>query len=264
MSDQDDSKLNRAGAVLIRVGAAAAGPVLTATIGPEGAAAVTEAIAQAGEQVVGWLDERRGGRIKRTLEDASEQIAVRRAKGDTVRADWSDPENGDAAALFEAVVAAAADSAEDRKCAVLANIYASLAFDSEMTIDDALLCIRRVRDASWRQLVCLAYLAAEDRQEERELAAIRGDEGEAIARSLPAAEMVELAEALGLVGVSQPNGPAAQPSATLGGGGFYTSSLRKWVPTALGHAIMRLGRVSAVVTAEDLDGVARALAADGT
>lgn len=249
---------------MVRVGAPAAAPLLAATIGPEGAAAVSEAIAQVGEQAVGWLDERRGGRIKRTLEDASEQIADRRDHGDVVRGDWSDPQNGDAAALFEAVVAAAADSAEDRKCAVIANIYASLAFDAEPTIDDALLFIRRVREASWRQLVCLAYIGDEGRREERELAAVRGNEGQAVARSLLAAEMVELAEALGLVGVSQENGPAVQPSATLGGGGFYTSSLAKWVPTALGHAVIGLGQLSAAVTDRDLDEVALGLATDGT
>jgi hypothetical protein len=250
----------RTGAVIARVGAAGVGGLLTATLGVEGAAATSEALAQAGELAVGWLDERRGGRVERTLAAVSDQVVKRRAGGESVRLDFADPENGDAAALFEAVVAAAADSAEDRKCAVVANIYASLAFDNNSSIDDALLYIRRVRDTSWRQLVALQYLADESRTEERELAAVKGEEGDAKASAPVAAEMEELAEALGLVGVGQEGGSVVAPTGTMGGGGFYTSSLARWRPTAVGEEIARRGCLSQVIGDSEINEVAGRLA----
>ncbi len=194
------------------------------------------------------------------MSSVSDQVAERRAAGERIRPDFADPENGDAAALFEAVIAAAADSAEDRKCAVLANVYASLAFDPTPSIDDALLYVRRVRDASWRQLVSLQYLADDSRSEERELAAVEGEEGNAKASAPIAAEMEGLAETLGLVGVGQDGGGVSSPAGTIGGGGFYTSSLARWKPTAIGREIARLGRLSEVVATSEIDEVAGLLA----
>lgn len=260
MESMEDSAGARAGAIVVRMGAASAGALLASTLGPEGAAATSEALAQAGELAVGWLDDRRGGRVERTLRAVSDQVAERRAGGENVRPDFADPENGDAAALFEAVVVAAADSAEDRKCALLANLYASLAFDTAASIDDALLYVRRVRDASWRQLVALQYLTDDSRSEERERAAAKGDEGDAKASAPMAAEMEELAETLGLVGVGHEGGIVSPPTGTMGGGGFYTSSLARWKPTPIGREIGRLGGLSGVVAASEIDEVARCLA----
>lgn len=256
----DKSITVRAGTVIARVGAASAGALLTSTLGPEAGAATVEVLAQAGESAVGWLDGRRSGRVERTLKAVSDLVAERRAAGENVRADFADPENGDAAALFEAVVAAAADSAEDRKCTVLAYLYASLAFDTTSSIDDALLYVRRIRDASWRQLVALQYLADDSRAGERELAAVKGGEGDAKAAAPMAAEMEELAETLGLVGAGQPDGSVAAPTGTLGGGGFNTSSLSRWKPTALGRRIAALGHLAEVVADSEIDDVAGRLA----
>jgi hypothetical protein len=256
----EESAKSKAGAIGSRVGAAAVGAVLTSTLGPEGAAATSEALAQAGEMAVGWLQGRAAGRVRKTLEETSEQVASRRAAGESVRPDFADAKNESAAALFESVVVAAADDADDRKCKVLANVYASLAFDPAPTLDDALLYVRRIREASWRQLVALSYLADPDRAEERELAASAGNEGGVRARASMAAEMIELAEALGLVGVAQEGGSTAAPAATLGGGGFITASLAKWTPTELGDAIVRLGRLRESVGKAELDSVAHSLA----
>jgi hypothetical protein len=158
-----ESMKRNAGKVGVRVGAAGVGAYLTATLGPEGGAAAAETLAQAGEAVVGWLAERSQGRVARTLLAVSEEAAGRRSRGESLREDLANPQSGDAAALFEAVVEAAAQSAEDRKCEVIANAYASIAFDPLMSIDDALLYVRRIQDSSWRQLVALQYLLADDR-----------------------------------------------------------------------------------------------------
>jgi hypothetical protein len=256
----DKSLTVKGGTVIARAGAAGVGALLASTLGPEGAAATAEVLAQAGESALEWIDDRRGGRVARTLTAVSAQVAERRAAGEIVREDFADPENGDAAALFEAVVVAAADSAEDRKCAVVANLYASLAFDTTSSIDDALLYVRRIRDASWRQLVALQYLKADSRSDERESAAVRGDEGEAKASATLAAEMEELAETLGLIGVGQSDGSVTAPTGTMGGGGFYTSSLARWKPTAIGRQIASLGRLAKVVADSEVDDVARRLA----
>jgi hypothetical protein len=250
----------RAGSVIARAGAASAGALLTSTLGPEGAAATAEVLAQTGESAVGWLDDRRSGRVERTLTAVSDQVAERRAAGEIVREDFADPDNGDAAALFEAFIDAAVDSAEDRKCVVLANLYASLAFDGSASIDDALLYVKRVRDASWRQLVALQYLADESRTNERELAGVKGEEGDAKAAAPMAAEMEELAETLGLVGVGQEGGAVVAPTGTMGGGGFYTGSLSRWKPTAIGLEIASLGRLSEIVADSEIDDVAQCLA----
>jgi hypothetical protein len=91
----------------------------------------------------------------RTLVAVAERIKGQRKRGAIVRDDFADSANGDAAALFEAVVAAAAQSAEDRKCEVIANVYASILTEPHISIDDALLYLRRIRGSSWRQLVAL-------------------------------------------------------------------------------------------------------------
>jgi hypothetical protein len=142
----------------------------------------------------------------------------------------------------------------------LANVYASLAFDPTPSIDDALLYVRRVRDASWRQLVSLQYLADDSRSEERELAAVEGEEGNSRASVPVAAEMEELAETLGLVGVGQQGGGVSPPAGTMGGGGFYTSSLARWQPTAIGREIARLGRLSEVAATSEIAEVAGLMA----
>jgi hypothetical protein len=63
----DESLTVRGGTVIARAGAAGVGALLTSTLGPEGAAATAEVLAQAGESALDWIDGRRGGRVARTL-----------------------------------------------------------------------------------------------------------------------------------------------------------------------------------------------------
>ncbi|MGH2973246.1 MAG: hypothetical protein ACRDLL_00035 [Solirubrobacterales bacterium] len=108
-------------------------------LGPEAGPAIAETISEAGVAAVAFLGDRKGERVSRTLIEISDEAATRIAAGEEVRTDIADPESDDASALFEAVIEAAAQSVEDRKCAVIANVYASIAFDSSITIADALL-----------------------------------------------------------------------------------------------------------------------------
>jgi hypothetical protein len=138
----------------VRIGAAAAGGWLSIVLGPEAGPAIAETISEAGVAAVAFLG---GERVSRTLIEISDEAATRIAAGEEVRTDIADPESDDASALFEAVIVAAAQSVEDRKCAVIANVYASIAFYSLITIADALLYVERIRACSWRQLVALQF-----------------------------------------------------------------------------------------------------------
>jgi hypothetical protein len=53
------------------------------------------------------------------------------------------------------VIDAAARGIEEKKRDLLANVHASVAVDPAISVDDALLYPRRIRAASWRQLVAL-------------------------------------------------------------------------------------------------------------
>jgi hypothetical protein len=132
----------------VRIGAAAAGGWLSTVLGPEAGPAVAETISEAGVAAVAFLDDRKSDRVSRTLIEISDEAATRIAAGEKVRAEIADPESDDATALFEAVIEAAAQSVEDRKRAVIANVYASIAFDPSITIVDALLYIERIRACS--------------------------------------------------------------------------------------------------------------------
>lgn len=251
----------KAAKVAVRAGAASVGACLTATLGPEAGAAAAESLAQGAEALlVGWLDRRSTNRVRRTLIATSEKVKERRDRGEQVRGALKDPKNPESTALFEAVVATAAQSEEDRKCAVIANTYASIAVDPLISIGDALLYMRRIRGSSWRQLVALQFLLDGDRSDERGKMAAAGAEGEAQASPALAAEMVELAETLGLVGIGEPGGYVGAPSATMGGGGFTTQSLANWTATGLGRELARLGELKNVVQSNDLDHLARGLA----
>jgi hypothetical protein len=108
------------------------------------------------------------------------------------------------------VIEAAAQSVEDRKCAVIANVYASIAFDSSITIADALLYVERIRACSWRQLVALQFLQAGGRERERIVAA--GQEGAIDIAPALSAEFSELGLTLELIGAGIPGGRVSNPS----------------------------------------------------
>jgi hypothetical protein len=244
----------------VRISAAAAGGWLSTVLGPEAGPAAAETISEAGVAAVAFLGDRKSERVARTLIEISDEAAARIALGEEVRAEIADPESDDAFALFEAVIEAAAQSVEDRKCAVLANVYASIAFDPSITIADALLYVERIRACSWRQLVALQFLHAGGRVRERERIVAAGQEGDIDIAPALSAEFSELGLTLELIGSGIRGGRVSNPSTTFGGNQLTTQSVAAMTPTAVGRELIRLGRLEGEVREDELDVLGRAVA----
>jgi len=199
----------RASDAVVRISAAVVGGWITTVLGPEAGAGAAESISQIATQAVGFLWQKRAERVSRTLTQVSEETTRRIEAGEAVRPEIAEGE--DAAVLFEAMVDAAADSIEQRRCRVIANVYASVAFDPDVSIPDALLYVSRIRACSWRQLVALQYLVAEDRARDREHVVVLGNEGDVDIAPVLSAEFSELASifelrrvAIGRIGTGDP------------------------------------------------------------
>lgn len=161
------------------------------------------------------------------------------------------------------MVEAAARSIEEKKCDLIANIYASVAFDGQISADDALLYVRRIRAASWRQLVALRYVEDETRKRERELIGAAGAEGEARIHPALGIELSELAgRGLELIGIGQEDGSVSDPSSVFGGGTITSQTVARLRATGLGETISRLGRLRNLVTDEELHVIAVDLRSD--
>jgi hypothetical protein len=247
---------------LTRVGGAALSAYLGSILGPEAGATAGQSIVEAADVAIDWLERRSRDRVEWTLGEVSEQVGRRRSRGDTAREDIGDPESEEAAALLELVVEAAARSAERRKCRVIANVYASIAFEPAVSATDAMLYLRRVRDASWRQLVALRYCEDPERKRERALIGVAGDEGDARIHPALSAELSEAARALELIGIGQDGGSVANPANVMDGGQITSSSVSRLRATGLGETVARLGRLSDVVTSQELDQIAHELRSD--
>ena len=247
MEESGSDKAIEAG---IQITAAGAGGLMSTVLGPEGGAAVGEAIAQAATVAVSWLGRRKQDRISRTLTLVSEETARRIAAGEPVRPEIAEGE--DAAALFEEVVEAAAQSVEERNCAVVANVYASIAFDPAISIPDALLLVGRIRACSWRQLVALQFLVAGDREEERQRIQVAGNEGDTDIAPMLSAEFSELGSTLELIGSGIPGGRVSRPGSTFGGNQLSSQTVAEMTPTAVGRELIRLGRLEEEVRPREL------------
>jgi len=264
--DSPDEQLNQKAEILragTRIVAAGGGAYLQQFFGPAAGATVAQVLAEVGEELVGALLKWEWRRIHRTLLGFKGQVDERTSTGDQVRREIIDPQSPAAAQLFEAVVEAAARSAEEKKCDLIANFYASVAFDASISIDDALLYLRRIRAASWRQLAALRYFEDEARMRERELVGAAGAEGDA--RIHPALG-IELSEAasrnLELIGIGQEDGSVSDPSSVFGGGTITSETVAKLRATGLGQTISRLGHLADLVSDEELDAIAADLRSD--
>jgi hypothetical protein len=240
----------------IRIGAAAAGGYLSAALGPEGGTGAGQALSELGESLVDYVFEhRQKDRVGAVLRHSVGQMEGRRGAGEEVREEIGDLGRDDAAAVFEAVVDAAARSFEGKKAVATANFYAEIAFDESVSVADALLYLRRIRDASWRQLLALSFFASEERREERELIQVSLAEGDAHIHPAFEDELSEMLRALGLLGVADNEGGINDPSDIWDGSKAVTET-GKLRPTSLGAAVVRLSRLEEIATAAELDGIA--------
>lgn len=264
ISEAEDN-LARKGRVLdiaTRVAAAGSGAYLATLLGPAGGAAAAQALAELGENLVGALVKWEWRRINRTLVEFRGQVEERCAAGEEVREDISDPDSPAARSVFEAVIEAAARSDEEKKCDLIANFYASVAFDPAVSPADALLYLGRIRAASWRQLVAMRYFEDESRKQERQMIGAAGAEGEARVHPALEAELSEAARTIELIGFGQDGGAIANPANVMGGGQIISSSAAKIRVTGLGQTISRLGRLAQLVNEEELNAIAVDLRSD--
>ncbi|HSS43476.1 MAG TPA: hypothetical protein VLK37_13115 [Solirubrobacterales bacterium] len=211
--------------------------------------------------MVGRLEAWEQERVARTLSQVNEEVVKREENGEEVRPEIADPDSEGAKTVFESVVDAAAHSIEERKCEVIANLYTSIAFDASVSISNALLYVKRVREASWRQIVALRYFEDPDRRQERDQIGVAGEEGDVRIHPVLSVELAEAARSLELIGLVQQDGSVANPANTLGGGQITSGSVLHLGPTGLGATVSRLGRLSDVVTTAELDEIASALRA---
>jgi len=241
----------------IRVGAAALDGAFSKVLGPEAGGATAQALAEVGETLVGFVESRAQQRVALTLQATSEELAIRRANGQPVRDEIGDLENDAARSLFESVVEAAAESSEEKKCILIANFYANVGTDKTVSIDDALLYLRRIRAASWRQLVALRYFEDDRRADERELIGAAGEEGDAVIHFALSIELSELAgRGLEFIGFGQEGGAVTDPASTWGGGSITSQSVTLIRPTGLGETVSRLGELADIVSIDELDEIA--------
>jgi hypothetical protein len=247
----------------VRIFAAGTGAYLSAVLGSEAGATTAQTLSEIGEALVGFLAGREERRIARTLGRVNQEVVRRVDAGEVVKEEIADPQGEGSAEIFESVVEAAARSIEERKCDVIANLYVSIAFDRSVSIDDALLYLRRVRASSWRQLVALRYFEDEDRRAEREMIGMAGAEGDARIHPVLGIELSELAgRGLEFIGIGQEGGAVADPASTFGGGTITSRSVSRIRATGLGETVSRLGKIAEVVTEAELDEIARDLRSD--
>jgi hypothetical protein len=260
MASNPDENLGRKGRALTiasRIAAAGSGTYLAMLLGPAGAAAAVGALSELGDALVGKLIDWESRRVNRMLIGVKSQIDERVSSGDEIREELSNPDNPGAQAVFESVVEAAARSIEEKKCDLIANFYASVAFDRTIAVDDALLYLRRIRASSWRQLVALRYVEDKSRTRERELIGAAGAEGDASIHPALGIELSELAgRGLELIGIGQDDGSVSDPSSVFGGGTITSQTVVRLRATELGESISRLGHLADLVTNEELDTIA--------
>ncbi len=194
----------------IRVAPAAAGVWLAPIFSPGGRAAAASAT-----NAAGYLAGRKQDRVARTLTKVVEEVERRTKAGDEVRGDIANDDSDDAV-LFESVVDAAAQGIEEKKCEVIANVYAAIAFESTIPIVDAFLYIResgKLHGANWSSSSTYSTRTAarsgppshDEGDEERNVTE---------SRRRPAAFLAELAElraTLELVGDGIPGGQVHIP-----------------------------------------------------
>lgn len=235
------------------VSSAAVGGYLTQLFGPELGSGAGQAMALAGEEIVGAIEQREQSRVMRTLVQVHEEVMRRAANGEAVRDVIADPQSEHAVAIFEAVVDAAARSSEKRKCEVIANLYASVAFDDSVGVGDVLLYVRRVRDASWRQLVAVQFF--HDREHVAKGVDIVAARRAIRAQPALGTELTALRDALDLLSFGEEREEVLEAWKGMPDG-FASAGPQVVHLTGPGRELHRLGRIAEVVPSSELDAFA--------
>jgi hypothetical protein len=251
MTDRDRGE--QAGKAIARIGGAAAGGFLAPIIGPEAAAAAGQALMETTDIAIPFLTERVNRRITTLSDQARAETMRRHEEGGVFREDGLLDDESLGEDLLEGVLRGAIEAERTQKAAAIANVAVTVSFDETLSGADALRYIRLIREASWRQLCALVYFGNDSRREERELHAARASEGDAQVKPVLEAELSEMARSLELIGFRDPKtGAVNNPSDTWDGGGITAAHLGKVAPTGLGLTLLRIGRLSDLVSDADL------------
>lgn len=244
---------NETGKAIARVGGAAVGGFLAAIIGPEAGAAAGQALMETTDTVIPFLTDRAKRRIEVLSSQAAAETERREREGDTFRTDGLLDDEALGEDVLEGVFRGAIEAERTQKAAAVGNLATAVAFEEEISGADALRYIRLIREASWRQLCALTYLADESLAAEREAIAVKGAEGDAQIKPVLEAELSEMARSLELIGLRDPrSGAVNNPSDTWNGGGITAASLGKVAPTGLGLTLLRVARLPELVGEPDL------------
>jgi hypothetical protein len=242
------------GKAIARVGGAAVGGFLGTIIGPEAGAAAGQALMEATDMVIPFLTDRVNRRIRTLTQQAQTETERRRAEGEQFRDDGLLDDEPLGEDLLEGVLRGAIEAEREQKAAAIGNVAAAVAFDETLSGADALRYIRLIREASWRQLCALVYFTDDSSVSERELHGAKGSEGDAQIKPVLEAELSELARSLELIGFRDSStGAINNPSDTWNGGGITAADLGKVAATGLGLSLVRIARLSDLVSEKDLD-----------
>lgn len=152
-------------------GTAALGPA-GALLGPAASTAVARFFKLTGldcafTSIAEQFAAREQARAKMAFETAMKQIGERLDAGDGLRDDgffdWSDEERepSDAERILEGVVRAACETHEERKAERLGELYAFLAFNSDITTAHASYLVELTKRLTYQQLLLLGFFGSE-------------------------------------------------------------------------------------------------------
>lgn len=131
---------------------------------PVTGAAVGEAMSQAGEDFLQRvLSTRQEERVATVLDLAAREVARRVENGQSIRDDGMfDGVNPDAVEVTEGALLAARDEHQQKKLPYMANLYASIVTNDEVTLDVANVAIRSAEELTWTEMCLLGMLTKSD------------------------------------------------------------------------------------------------------
>ncbi|OJU95285.1 MAG: hypothetical protein BGO23_05330 [Solirubrobacterales bacterium 67-14] len=208
------------------------------------------AATKSGEVLLGMLFGKRQSQAEIAFERAAQRISDRQKDGEEPHARSED----DYLATLEVMIRVAVNGLNDKKAALVGNLYAASVFDPTLKYtDDVIAYIDDLDSLTWRQICILAYLDDESRSEEQNLFAAAASEG--TRRLNPECEraLSQLGRVHELIGLKDSNGAVNNPSNTFGGGAITGSNFEKVALSGRGATLCRITEIRDVVTSEDLD-----------
>ena len=254
LPDLPKSTTESVGELVLKIAAGAAGVGATTLTGnPLAGVGTGVGVDKGGQGLLGFFLHRGDSLAALTMNHAAGRFEERKMAGEKPRSDGFKGKS--AIEAVAATIKAAANSVEERKARLIGSLLASSEFEDDFPIDDLLRFLGLLEALPWRQALALSYFADESRQSARTLIAAGGGEGGRQIRPVLEAEIAELAEVHGLIGVvvvGDDDG-VAKPNAVYGGTPIVAANLDKVSLTGFGLTLYRLSEMEMEITAKDLD-----------